>query len=61
MRLTPSELPDSTLTVLMSALQAMVFDIHAPQDHLTDDEWEEATAICRAVTSEVDKRRGPQT
>ncbi len=57
MQLIPRKLPDNTLMVLMAALQAMVYDIHAPQDNLSADQWLEAAAICDVVTEEIDKRR----
>lgn len=56
MRLRVKQLPDNTLMVLMAALQAMVYDIHAPQDNLSVDQWVEATALCDVVTGEVNVR-----
>ena len=56
MRLIPRELPDNTLMVLMAALQAMVYDIHAPQDNLSADQWLEACATCDVVTDEINHR-----
>ncbi len=57
MILTPRKLSDNTLMVLMAALQAMVYDIHAPQDNLSADQWLEATEICDTVTEELNRRR----
>jgi len=51
---------NETVAALFAALQAMVHDIHAPQDNLTPEDWDEATLLCDAFTAEADRRRADQ-
>ena len=47
---------DDTLRVLWAAMCAMTQDVHAPQDHLTDEQWQAAHEIYDKLNAEADKR-----
>lgn len=51
-----SELSDEDLHVLWSAMQAMVNDIHAPQDCLNEALWERAEHLMAEMDVEVNQR-----
>lgn len=49
-------MPVDELYVLWAAMQAMVNDIHAPQDRLTDKQWHLAEMMLKRLDSEVNQR-----
>lgn len=53
-----NDLSDNELCVLHAALTAMVKDIHAPQDYLTEDQWNVAETILNVVDIEANGRAG---
>ena len=44
------------LTVLWAAMAAMVVDVHAPQDNLTEDKWAAAETLWKRLDAEVNRR-----
>lgn len=47
---------DETLRVLWAAMCAMTQDVHAPQDTLTEEQWDAAHEIYAKLNAEADKR-----
>jgi hypothetical protein len=41
------------LKIVWAALCAMVLDVHAPQDNLTADEWEQAERLFAEIDARV--------
>ena len=46
-----------TLHALWAAMQAMVNDVHSPQDNLTPQQWVAAAAALSRLDAEVNARR----
>ena len=51
-----SRLTNEDLRVLWAAMQAMVNDIHAPQDTMSEAEWDRAEFLTKALDREINKR-----
>ena len=56
----PAELPRfdaEDLHVIWAAMCSMAYDIHAPQDQMTDIQWERARDLTERLTAWVNESR----
>jgi hypothetical protein len=53
--MTHISLSEEEIFVVWAALEAMVEDIHAPQDGLTEEQWELAARLLSELTHHIDE------